>query len=246
MADGRCGWPRVSSAVKRPQASSVESGAAACAARVVRWVLAASLVGSAVAQPGGTSVSLSGRMGSKALLVINGSPRAVAVGSTEQGVKLLSLGNDVAVVEVEGRRQSLLLGATPVNLSGAPSAGAGTRIVLSAGSGGHFTSAGSINGRPVLFMVDTGASLVALSQSEADRIGLDYRKSPRGLVQTANGTVAVHSVRLSNLRLGDVQVYDVAAVVMPAQMPTVLLGNSFLNRFQMKRENDTMTLDKRP
>ena len=52
--------------------------------------------------------------------------------------------------------------------------------MLPVGLGGHFTSAGAINGRPVQFMVDTGATLVAISQSEADRIGLDYRNSPRG------------------------------------------------------------------
>lgn len=210
-------------------------------------VLALGWVGVANAQPGSsTSVSLSGRMGDKALLVINGSPRAVAVGSREQGVKLLSLAADNAVVEVDGKRLNLQLGATPVNLSGAPSEGVGTRIVLNMGSGGHFSSAGSINGRPVQFMVDTGASVVALSQSEAERIGLRYRDAPRGLVQTANGPVPVHSVRLGNLRIGDVQVYDVDAVVVPAQMPMVLLGNSFLSRFQMRRDIDTMTLEKRP
>ena len=191
-------------------------------------------------------VSLSGRMGAKALLVINGSPRAVAIGATEQGVRLLSLTDERAVVEVEGRRLELRLGGNPVDLSGAPSAGTGSRIVLPMGPGGHFSSAGSINGRQVVFMVDTGASLVSISQAEADRIGLDYRAGPRGMVQTANGAVPVHSVRLASLRIGDVQVYDVPAVVLPAQMPQVLLGNSFLGRFQIRRDNDTMTLEKRP
>lgn len=200
--------------------------------------------GAALAQA--HAVSLSGRMGGKALLVINGTPRAVGVGATEQGVRLLSLADDQAVVEVEGRRLVLRLGGNPVDLSGAPSPGGGTRIVLPMGPGGHFSSAGSINGRPVVFLVDTGASLVSIGQSEADRIGLDYRAGPRGMVQTANGAVPVHGVRLATLRIGDVQVYDVQAVVLPAQMPQVLLGNSFLGRFQMRRDHDTMTLDKRP
>lgn len=194
----------------------------------------------------GHKVSYSGRMGPKALLIINGTPRAVAVGASEQGVKLLSLNDDTALVEVDGQRLPLRIGGNPVDLSGAPSAGGGTRLVLPMGPGGHFSSAGSINGRSVMFMVDTGASVVALSQAEAERIGLDYRKAPRGMVQTANGAVPVHSVRLNSVRVGDVLVYDVPAVVMPAQMPQVLLGNSFLGRFQMKRDNDTMTLEKRP
>lgn len=200
----------------------------------------------ALAAHAATSVSLGARMGDRALLVINGKSRAVAVGGTEQGVRLLSLGADSAVVEVDGQRVTLRMGATPIDLSGEPSPGGGSRIVLSMGSGGHFRSAGSINGKPVEFMIDTGATLVAMSQGQADRIGLRYQDAPRGLVQTANGLVPVHSVRLASLRIGDVLVRDIDAVVMPAGMPQVLLGNSFLSRFQMRRDNTTMTLDKKP
>jgi aspartyl protease family protein len=193
-----------------------------------------------------TRVSLGGQFGSKALLVINGTPRSMAVGSTESGVRLLSLGNNEAVVMVDGQRLLLRLGATQLNLGGEPTQGTASKVVLPMGSGGHFISQGSINGRAVQFMVDTGATVVALSQTEADRIGLPYKNAPRGLVSTANGSVPTHSVRLASVRLGDVQVFDVAAVVMPTQMPYVLLGNSFLGRFQMRRDNDTLMLEKRP
>lgn len=193
-----------------------------------------------------TSVALGARMGDRALLVINGKSRAVALGATLEGVRLVSLGADSALIEVDGQRVTLRMGATPIDLSGEPSPGGGSRIVLNMGSGGHFRSAGSINGKPVEFMIDTGATLVAMSQGQADRIGLRYQDAPRGLVQTANGLVPVHSVRLASLRIGDVLVRDVDAVVMPAGMPQVLLGNSFLSRFQMRRDNTTMTLDKKP
>jgi aspartyl protease family protein len=66
------------------------------------------------------------------------------------------------------------------------------------------------------------------------------------MVNTANGQVPAHSATIDVIRVGDVQVYNIEAVVVPASMPNVLLGNSFLTRFQMKRENDRMTLDKRP
>lgn len=222
---------------------------AAPAGRMRRAGLAALLAlsaGAVPAQAGGPSVSYSGRMGDKALLVIDGAPRALAVGASAQGVRLVSLTGDEAVIEAGGQRSTLRLGGSQVDLGGTPSAGSGSRIVLNMGPGGHFGGAGSINGKPVLFMVDTGASVVALSQAEADRIGLAYKDAPRGLVSTANGTVPVHSVRLHNVRIGDVQVHDVAAVVMPAPMPQVLLGNSFLSRFRMQRDAGTMTLDKRP
>jgi aspartyl protease family protein len=85
-----------------------------------------------------------------------------------------------------------------------------------------------------------------MSQTDAERIGLKYREGQRGMASTANGAVPVHRVMLTSVRVGDVQVYNVEALVIPAQMPYVLLGNSFLTRFQMKRENDIMTLEKRP
>ena len=84
-----------------------------------------------------------------------------------------------------------------------------------------------------------------MGANEAERIGLDYRSGQRGMTHTANGVMAVYKVSLASVRVGDVQLYNVEALVGQAPMEQVLLGNSFLTRFQMKRENDTMTLSKR-
>jgi aspartyl protease family protein len=192
------------------------------------------------------SVSLSGSLGDKALLVIDGTPRTVAAGATVQGVKLISVAGGEALVEVAGKRVALRLGGAQVNLGGAASSGGGEQIVLTAASGGHFFTDGSINGKAVRFLVDTGATNVAMSQTEAERIGLNFRNGQRGFSNTANGQIPVHRVTLNSVRVGDVQVYNVDATVVPSQMDHVLLGNSFLTRFQMKRENDTLTLNKRP
>jgi aspartyl protease family protein len=81
--------------------------------------------------------------------------------------------------------------------------------------------------------------------AEAHRLGIDYRSGRRGLSGTANGAVPVYMVPIASVRVGDVQVYNVEATVLPATMTHILLGNSFLTRFQMKRENDTLTLDRR-
>ena len=191
------------------------------------------------------TVTMSGSLGDKALLLIDGKPRTLAVGSTVQGVKLLSVTGSDAVVEIAGKHVGLALGGAQVNLGGVGSDGTGSLIVMTAGSGGHFTTGGSINGKAVNFLVDTGATSVSISQSVADRIGLDYRKGQRGMVNTANGAVPVHAMSLSVVRIGDVQVYNVDAVIIPAAMDQVLLGNSFLTRFQMKRENDKLTLERR-
>jgi aspartyl protease family protein len=209
-------------------------------------LLVAPLLALITAAASAQTVTLSGSMGDKALLIVNGAPRTVAVGATVDGVKLVSVTAHEAVVELSGKRLQLPLGGAPVNLGGAASEGTGSQIVLTAGSGGHFVTAGSINGKSVRFVVDTGATLVAISEAEADRIGLSYKNGERGLVGTANGQVIVHRTSLNVVRVGDVQVYNVEAVVMPAQMDVILLGNSFLTHFSMRRENDKMTLERRP
>lgn len=194
----------------------------------------------------GQSVSMSGSLGaSKALLMIDGMPRTVAVGSTVQGVKLVSTGSQEAVVEVGGKRVVLRLGASQVNLGGGGGGESGTRIVLTAGLGGHFITSGSINGQSTQFMVDTGASVVSIGQADAERMGLKYKQGRPGYANTANGQVPVYSITLTSVRIGDVEIQQVAAIVLPAPMNHVLLGNSFLSRFQMTRNNDVMTLERR-
>jgi aspartyl protease family protein len=195
------------------------------------------------------TVTLNGQMGSRqALLVIDGQPRVVEVGATVQGVRLLSLSGTQAEVEVSGQRRVLVAGASQVRVGGSESASAnsgGSEIVLSAGAGGHFTTDGQINGKAVTFLVDTGASAIAMGQADADRLGINYKSAPRGFAGTANGRIPVNLVTLSSVRVGDVEVANVEAVVMPSALQHVLLGNSFLTRFQMKRDNDTLRLTKR-
>lgn len=192
------------------------------------------------------SVAMTGSMGSKALLVVNGgAPKALAAGDTHQGVKVLSVGAEQATVEVGGKRQTVTLGGAPVSVGGSGGGGGGSQIVLTASSGGHFLTLGSINGRSTQFMVDTGATSVAMGADEARHMGIDFEKAPRLAGSTANGTVWMYRVKLRSVRIQDVEVNEVDAVVVPQGMPHVLLGNSFLTRFQMKRDNDVMTLTRR-
>lgn len=193
------------------------------------------------------SVALAGMLGSKALLIVDGTPpKTVAAGETHQGVKVISTSGDQAVIEQDGRRRTVRVGDAPVSLGGSgASAGRGTRIVLNEGSGGHFMTAGQINGRAVQFMVDTGATNIAMSALDADRAGIAYKNGQRVRMTTANGITDGFRIKLNSVRVGDVEVYDVDAIVTPEPMPFLLLGNSFLSRFQMRRENTLMTLDKR-
>jgi aspartyl protease family protein len=93
--------------------------------------------------------------------------------------------------------------------------------------------------------VDTGATLISMGISDARRIGLNYLKGQPGLSSTANGVVQVYRVKLDTVRLGDITLNNVDAVVHGSDMPWVLLGMSFLNRLQMNRQGDELKLVKR-
>jgi aspartyl protease family protein len=206
--------------------------------------LALLAAGTACAQ----SVALQGMLGKKALLIVDGSePKTVAPGDSFKGVKVLSTSGDTAVVEAAGKQIHLRVGESPASVGNTgPAPGSGTRVVLTAGSGGHFLSNGRINGQQVRFMVDTGATMVAMGEDDARRLGIRYKEQgERGRMSTANGTVPAWRVKLASVAIGDIEVREVEATVTPAEMPYILLGNSFLSRFSMKRESDTMVLERR-
>jgi aspartyl protease family protein len=202
-------------------------------------------IGQTQPQNAAPSVALSGVLGGKALVVINGAPpKMLAAGETYAGVKLLSVSGDLAVLDIGGKRANLRVGDAPVSSGGASGAASSGKIVLPVSSGGHFMANGSINGRAVQFMVDTGATAVAIGTSDAQRMGIDYQKGQPVRMNTANGVAQGWRVKLNSVRVGDVEIYDVEAVVGP-NMPFALLGNSFLSRFSMNRNSDTMVLERR-
>jgi len=206
-------------------------------------LLALALLGAGAAQAQG--VVLSGRMGERALFVVNGQTVTLRPGERREGLALLRWVGDEAEVELGGQRSRLRVGGTPTLVGGAVPRSAAREIVVSASAGGHFTPGGAINGKPVRFMVDTGATLVALGRDEALRIGIDLSSARQGISQTANGPVPVYIVVLDRVRVGEVELTQVGAAVMPQPMPYVLLGNSFLSRFQMRRDNDVLRLELR-
>jgi aspartyl protease family protein len=190
-----------------------------------------------------TEVKLVGTFGDKAAILVidGGEPRTVRVGRAVGGVTVVSVGRDGAVIEVEGARRSLARGQHY-------STGAGDArqsVTLAADTRGHFITEGAINGRPVRFVVDTGATVVALPASDAVRLGIDYRKGPLALTRTAGGVVPVYKVRFDNVRLGAIEIAGVDGVVIEQGLDIALLGMSFLNRVEMKNEGQLMTLTRR-
>ena len=209
-----------------------------------RAALAAALLCALVAGAHATSVAFSGMLGDKALLIIDGQPRGVAVGATVQGVKLVKLDGTQAQVESDGKVTILRLGGG-AKVAGSDGSGTGTRIVLPVGIGGHYGGLASINGHSIEFIVDTGATSIAMGADVASRLGLDYNTSTAAAAMTANGAVAARKLTLDKVTIGDVTVFNVEAMVVPQAMPVVLLGNSFLSRFQMRSDNDSLVLDKK-
>lgn len=192
-----------------------------------------------------TEVNVVALFNDKAMVSIDGGkPRMLNAGqSAAQGVKLISADSREAVMEIDGKRKTLGMGQSLSYAAAAPSSG--SSVSLTADKSGHFITLGTINGGTTRFLVDTGASFVAMSATEAKRLGIDYKKGERGMMATANGVVAAYVVKLNSVKVGDVTVNQVQASVSEAPMGFTLLGMSFLNRVDMKREGSTMTLTKK-
>ena len=190
-------------------------------------------------------VNVIGLFPGKAVVVINrGAPRTLSVGqATAEGVKLVATDARAAVFEIEGKRVSVEMGQhfeTPALTGGREV------VTLSADSRGHFITDGAVNGVHVRFLVDTGATLVAIPAADATRLGVDYRKGRRAISQTANGPVPFWLVKLDSVTLGGVTLTNVdGAVHEGGGLDIALLGMSFLNRTEMRREGPNLTLTKR-
>jgi aspartyl protease family protein len=208
-----------------------------------RWLLIAALA--AAAPAAATDVNVIGLFPGKVVLVVNrGAPRTLAVGEkTPEGVKVISVDAKGAVLEVDGKRETLEMGQ---HFESAELTGARNAVTLPADSRGQFITNALVNGGYMRVMVDTGATYVSLPAGEARRLGIDYRRGQRGQSMTANGPVTVYRVVLDSVTLGDITLLNVEATVheMPG-MDMGLLGMSFLNRTEMRREGQSLTLTKR-
>lgn len=190
-----------------------------------------------------TQINVTGLFKTKAMVVINGNePRVLAVGQMDQGARLIAADAQSATFWVDGQRRVLEMGQSY--------AGKGSDerpvVSLNADARGHFSASGFINGHSLTFLVDTGASSIAISTQEADRLELSYRNGQPGKVSTANGTATAYRVLFNNVRVGGISLNMVPGLVVEGGgLPVALLGMSFLNQINMKREGSVMTLTRR-
>ncbi len=190
-----------------------------------------------------TSVSVVGLFKDKAIVSIDGGkPRTLSVGQSVGGVKLLAADSDSASFDVDGKRRTLNMGQS---FAGGADTATRQSVSLTADARGHFAAAGSINGYPMSFMVDTGATAIAINAAEARRIGLDFKAGQAVGVGTAAGVVPAWRVKFNTVKVGGIVVNQVDGLVMETGLEVPLLGMSFLNRMEMRREGQTMTLTQR-
>ncbi len=195
------------------------------------------------AAAGAADVSLIGTFGTTAaiLSIDGGAPKTVKVGQNFGGVALIAVEAERATVEVDGKRRVLVRGQT---YSSSGSGGAQS-VTLAAGAGGHFFVDGQINGGTIRFVVDTGATTIAIPASDANRLRIDYRNGRRVTMQTAAGPTPAYVVTLDSVRVGDIELQGIEGIVIEQGLTIALLGNSFLNRMEMRRDGATMTLTRR-
>jgi len=202
---------------------------ALCAAATPAWAL---------------DVVLVGTFGDQAAVIAvdGGEPKTLRPGQKFGGVTVISVERERVTVEVEGKRRTLQRGQT---YSTKGSADDRQSAVLAADGRGHFHADGAINGGAMRFILDTGATAIAIPAADAVRLGIDYRKGARGTIHTANGPAPAYRVKLDTVTLGAITLYGVDATVGEGGGSVALLGMSFLNRTEMRREGQNLTLTKR-
>jgi aspartyl protease family protein len=190
-----------------------------------------------------TQVRVVGLFPGAAVLNIEGQRKLLKVGQVGPGgVVLVSADSRGAVLRVDGEERNYSLSR---EYSDGFAEAQKKQLSVAKGIGGHYWVAGSVNSQSIQFLVDTGATSVALNNEHARRLGIDYRAVGAPLqVSTASGTARGWRVTLDRVKVGELEVLGVEAVVLEGSSPTeALLGMSFLSRVGWKVEQDMLVLE---
>lgn len=181
----------------------------------------------------------------KAMVNVNDEQYLLKVGEPSiSGVKLIQSSSKYAVLEVNGERAKYSLGN---RVHASYSKAIKKKVQIYRDGNGMFKTVGSINGYTVEFLVDTGASVVALSSELAKRLGIQYKlDGEETLVATASGKALAHSIHLDQVKIGEIMLRNVDAVVIEGNDPTTpLLGMSYLGRLKLNNDNHVMQLEEK-
>jgi len=189
-------------------------------------------------------LEVQGLFANKAVLMIDGNRHVLAVGEVSpEGVRLVSADSHGAILEVDGVEKQFELGNTNT-VSTSFAERKTQKVTIYMNSAGMYLTYGSINGQSVRFLVDTGASAVAMNAEQAKQLGIHYDKIgvPAG-VSTASGFENAYRVRLESVSVGKIKLTNVEALVIEGNHPgPVLLGMTFLSRLNVEHDSNGMTL----
>jgi aspartyl protease family protein len=219
--------------------------------KALELTAASLLMAGAYAEAAGQAIDLQGILpGGKAVVsVAGGAPKIVQSGAVVEGTKIIAVEANSITVEATGKKFRIELGAGPLRLQtanpGSPVGSNAGRVVLTADSRGHYITTGFINNKPQQFLVDTGASIVAISKADALRLGLNLANGRTVQANTANGQAFGTAIRVDSLRIGEITLNNVETWVLDDLAGPALLGMTFLSRTAMQQEGGSLTLVKR-
>jgi len=193
------------------------------------------------ADPAPVDVQVTALFRGKALLSVNGQSKMLASGESHGGVTLVEADSRSALIEFRGVEQRLTLNQ---RIGGGYHAPNKTEVQVWPDARGMYRTTGAINGFAVSFLVDTGATSVAMNSATAKRIGIDYRLigQPRR-ISTASEVVTGYAVSLNQVSVGELRFSNIDAVVIESKQPSqILLGMSYLSRLEIGHHNGAMVL----
>ena len=190
------------------------------------------------------NIQVQGSFGNKTVLMIDGKRHIIAAGKTSpEGVKVISVNSSGAILSIDGKQKQYLLGSSSlIGTTFAERKSKKEKIFVNAG--GMYMTYGSINGRSVHFLIDTGASAIAMNVAQAKKLGIQYRKIGRpSSVSTASGYAKAYRLKLKSVTVGSITEKNVDAFVIDGNHPgPILLGMTFLGRLDVQHAGKAMTL----
>jgi len=194
-----------------------------------------------------SSIQVMALFNGKAVIRIDNSQRMLAVGQTSpEGVKLISADSEKAILQVNGARKTYRLGSA-VSIGTQFRQQSETVVQAFPDSMGMYFIQGSINSYSIRFLIDTGATNVAMNSTQADRLGIDYKLvGKQAFASTASGIAKAYTLTLKKVKIGEIELLNVKAMVLEGGFPReVLLGMSFLSRVSVARDGRRMQIKKR-
>lgn len=185
-----------------------------------------------------------GLFAGQAVVEVNKQQHLLKVGKTSpEGVKLISANSREAVLEVDGKRQTYLLGDhIGSHYTPAPEQ---PKVSLWP-TNGMYQTTGTVNGYSVDFLVDTGATTIALNAATAKRLGIDFYRGQKIGIRTASGTDFGYRIQLDYVQLEEIKLYNIPAVVIDGPEPsTALLGMSFLGQLDLQHNGERLDLQQK-